>query len=165
MAKKLQFEVFVPRHGCFQAAYDALVAAHLSRRTDLMPPLNQLGIASRPETTVQTGRSTPSTKPFYYRREELELGRGTFGVVYMVRDVSDGQDYAAKQFFGEVNKAEVSILADLKHVRVSIETSQQRLINSTGAHRPIYRLFRRGCASARHGVPPGRKFAQPVATS
>ncbi len=45
----------------------------------------------------------PEVRRFYYKVPDTELGRGAFGRVFQVRDVSNGNCYAAKEYFGKLD--------------------------------------------------------------
>lgn len=42
----------------------------------------------------------PNVRQYYYKVPHSDLGRGAFGRVFEVRDVSNGNRYAAKEYLG-----------------------------------------------------------------
>ena len=69
-----------------------------------------------------TGHEAP-TQGHIYIKDKL-LGKGGFGKVYRVRDVSSGNQYAGKVFdrFPQEWKREIKILKRLSHVSTNINT-------------------------------------------
>ena len=69
-----------------------------------------------------TGHEAP-TQGHIYITDKL-LGKGGFGKVYRVRDVSSGNQYAGKVFdrFPQEWKREIKILKRLSHVSTNINT-------------------------------------------
>lgn len=79
---------------------------------------------SNPLRSIESGSTasdsslcyTPKPRPFYYVRKDRLLGKGSFGKVYIVVDVSSGVEYAGKPFIGDVDQREADILAKQNHV-------------------------------------------------
>ena len=116
------------------AGYEAHRDAYFEERRNALPPLSQLDMESHQTTAGITAQHSPrrhspahhsprqqppKQQPIYLLEEEL--GRGGFGTVYKVVDVSDGLVYAAKQFHHGNWKKEVDILTELSHVTVIID--------------------------------------------
>ena len=95
--------------------YKAHRDAYLEERRNALPPLSQLGMESQQTTAVLTPLGQ---QPIYLPKEEL--GRGAFGTVNKVVDVSTGYEYAGKKFHHGSWKKEVDILKGLSHVSVII---------------------------------------------
>ena len=91
--------------------YKAHRDAYLEERQNALPPLSQLGMESQQTTAVLTPLGQ---QPIYLPKEEL--GRGAFGTVHKVVNVSTGVEYAGKKFHGGKWKDEVKILKSVLHV-------------------------------------------------
>lgn len=118
VAGRLEFEIIIPKHGIYEAAYKANVEKFLRPGDESWKALFQLDIESRPDTRAISGAATPARNdaPYYYRCLDLELGRGNFGVVYLVRDASTGKYRAAKEFRGKYSRKEAEMLKSFRHV-------------------------------------------------
>ena len=57
-------------------------------------------------------------EPYYYRGGDRFLGQGTFGKVFVMRNVSDGKEYAAKQYFCNFDWDEADKLQKLRNVGI-----------------------------------------------
>ena len=104
----LEFKVEWPenRKSC-KLEYQAHRDAYLEECWKATPSLSRLGIESK-ESVVS---------PIYLKKEEL--GRGSFGTVHKVVNVSTGNEYAGKTFHGGNWKDEVKILETISHVSVA----------------------------------------------
>lgn len=117
---ELVFKVEWPENREFcRTEYEAHRDAYLEERRNALPSLSQLGVESQQSTAVLTAQHSPRQKPIYL--PERELGRGSFGTVYKVVNVSTGDEYAAKTFHGGTWKEEVEILRTVSHVGVIID--------------------------------------------
>ena len=115
LAFQIQRAVHETWEAAFAANVDALSSTEIGRHDHaLAHPMLQLGVGSRGTSVVTSGAVTPRREPIYLLREEL--GRGTFGRVYTVVDVSTGRQYAGKTFNSGKYEREVAILRSLKHV-------------------------------------------------
>ncbi|KAF6241784.1 hypothetical protein HO173_000496 [Letharia columbiana] len=117
-ANQLKFRVIVAKHGAKTELSRGLFAHFLKDVEDSMPSLPLLLVDSEATTADTSLVSTPKTQPFYYRREAGELGRGSFGKVDVVVDVSTGFEYAGKSFFGDFERSEPDILAKQNHENI-----------------------------------------------
>lgn len=119
---ELAFQIQLGIHETCEAAFLANVDTHFPTRMgtherSLAYPMLQLGVQSRDTSVATSGAATPRRGPIYLLRGEI--GRGTFGRVYKVVDVSSGAQYAGKTFEGSRYEREVAILRSLKHVRMT----------------------------------------------
>jgi len=103
----------------YKAEYDAHCDAYLEDCRNALPALSQLGVESQQTTALLTAQRSPRQQPIYLPEEEL--GRGSFGTVHKVVDVSTGYEYAGKIFHGGKWKKEVEILKSLSHVSLTID--------------------------------------------
>ena len=90
------------RKSCL-AQYEAHRDAYLEECRKATPSLSRLGMDS-------------PKQPIYLPKEEL--GRGSFGTVHKVVNVSTGDESAGKTFHGGNWKDEVEILTKISHVSV-----------------------------------------------
>lgn len=96
-ARKLRFKVELASHETCKAEYDKKVKDFLEQSSTALPPVDGLGIDSYMTTAQPSQASTPRQLPVYI--SERELGRGSFGRVDRVIDVSTGGMYARKEFY------------------------------------------------------------------
>lgn len=113
-ANMLEFEVILQKPGPQTELCRSLRAQFLKDVECSMPSMPLLALDSGPSTANTSVVSTPNTRPFYYRCKDQVLGRGSFGEVTVVIDVSTGKEYAGKTFFGTFDRREVDILARQK---------------------------------------------------
>ena len=153
------------RDSC-RAEYEAHRDAYFEERRNALPPLSQLDMESQQTTAGITARHSPTQhsprqepprqklpeqKPIYLSKEEL--GRGGFGTVRKVVDVSTGDVYAGKEFYHGNWKQEVGILMSVSHVSVAID----QMINPCltfrkGAYCEIRGVLRGAETSASDGI-------------
>ena len=121
IAKKFQFLVKLPHHGENRAEYQRNLASFLQERRDASRSF-ETSTLSAPSTSASLVQilSSSRDKPYYFRCPGRELGRGTYGRVFVVKDVSTGRKLAAKTFEKTLPFAEAEILKSLCHVRPSI---------------------------------------------
>ncbi|KAL9028236.1 MAG: hypothetical protein Q9196_003370 [Gyalolechia fulgens] len=96
-ARDLRFKVELASHQTCKAEYDEKVKEFVEQSSTALPPVNGLGIDSYATTAQPSQASTPKQLPVYIN--EQELGRGSFGRVDKVIDVSTGARYARKEFY------------------------------------------------------------------
>lgn len=102
-------------HATCKADYEANRDSFLKAREKALPALDVLGINSQLSTTAPSQPRTAKQLPIYHTVRFL--GCGSFGTIYKVRDVSTGEDYAAKKFHpGSDFQREVSIASRNSHV-------------------------------------------------
>lgn len=76
------------------------------------------GVNTADVESVQAMRSMKQQgKPAIYRDRNSEIGKGTYGTVSVVRNVSSGTKYAGKAFNGEFGKIEADMLQKMDHAR------------------------------------------------
>lgn len=91
------FKVELASHKTCKAGYNKKVKKFLEQSSTALPPVDGLGIDSYTTTVQPSQASTPRQLPVYI--SERELGRGSFGRVDRVMDVSTGAIYARKEFY------------------------------------------------------------------
>ncbi|KAL8900705.1 MAG: hypothetical protein Q9207_005572 [Kuettlingeria erythrocarpa] len=96
-AGELRFKVQLASHKTCKAEYDKKVKEFLEESSTALPPVDGLGIDSYTTTAQPSQASTPRQLPVYI--SERELGRGSFGRVDRVIDVSTAAIYARKEFY------------------------------------------------------------------
>lgn len=125
----LEFWIELAKHDSCQDEYQKRVQSFLETSRNAIA-LNLLNIDSQQTTAAPSQPLSPSSlrqAPIYRRLEEL--GRGKFGKVYKVIDVSTGDTYAGKYFYPDTEdkwKSEVEILKKVSHVSMTV--SQQKTI-------------------------------------
>ncbi len=124
----LEFKIEVPNHeDCSE--YENNLDDFLRKGRRSVLTLNALGIDTIKETRIShpslSKAKEPPKGPDYLRIEEI--GRGTFGEVWMVINVSTGKEYARKTFLRngldrktwlKIVKNEIEIMHKYKHVSV-----------------------------------------------
>ena len=96
------------------------------KASQIIPPsLGGVGLEDEENTAQPTEPHSSKNRPIYILREEL--GRGSFGAVYKVRDVSTGDIYAGKEFYGSNWGKEVEIMKQLSHVSIIIYQRSNRI--------------------------------------
>ena len=120
---ELSFKIQLGSHDSCEAQFFANVDAVLPQRlrtedSMLASPIMQLNMRSRDTSVAASGAGTPRHGPIYLLRKQI--GKGTFGKVYTVIDVSTGNQYAGKSFFEQDYKLdrEVAIMKEVKHVSI-----------------------------------------------
>ena len=99
---ELVFKVEWPNNREFcPAQYEVRLHAYLEECRKATPSLSPLGM-------------DPRKQPIYLTKEEL--GRGAFGTVHRVVDVSTGCEYAGKTFLRGEWRSEVGLLRTISHV-------------------------------------------------
>jgi hypothetical protein len=81
----------------------------------LATPMQQLVVRSEDTSVAPSGSATPRDGPIYLRHERI--GKGVFGRVYRVRNVSTGDEYAAKYIDYSDCAREVAVMKKIDHVR------------------------------------------------
>ena len=114
VADMLEFEVVVPMYD--QLIYQTKYRAYFESAASATARFRGLGMESN--THLRSPRTAPTVKepPFYYHVPYSSLGRGPYGKVFLVRDVSTGLFYAAKQFHKESVWSQIENLTHLRHV-------------------------------------------------
>ena len=82
----------------------------------LATPMLQLHMSSQNRSVASSGTTTLGPGPIYLQHERI--GKGTFGKVYRMTDVSTGTPYAGKYIDDSDCTREVAILRQVKHVRI-----------------------------------------------
>ena len=82
----------------------------------LATPLQQLAMSSQNTSVAPSGSATPRDGPIYLRHERI--GKGTFGRVYRMTDVSTGTPCAGKYIDDSDCTREVAVLREVEHVRI-----------------------------------------------
>ena len=157
---ELIFKVEWPknRNELYWAEYNAHRDAYLEDRRNALPSLSQLGVESQQTTAQLTAPHAPRQQPMYLPEEEL--GRGQFGTVHKVLDVSTGDEYAGKTFHGGGHwEKEVKILKSISHVSIMIDLPLiLHLTYRKGAYCGI-REFLRGAEHTGDGISAPRKLS------
>lgn len=132
------FRIVLAEHEECESDYLAHVDALLEKRRTLeergpaLPPFDMLDIHSQNTTAAPTAPRSPDQGCIYIMLEDL--GRGAYGVVSKVVDVSDGCMYAGKEFFWPGWERDVAAMRKVSHVRLlrlcvrSINSLQERII-------------------------------------
>lgn len=119
----IEFSVEVAGHESCVRAYTGLRDAYLATMRNAL--LSGLNTDSQPSTAGQTRLHSPKQqakqRPIWI--DLNEIGRGAFGVVHIVVDVSTGNQYAARTLPlrtpGQMGR-EVNILREISHVSLNI---------------------------------------------
>ncbi|KAJ9624519.1 Protein kinase protein rad53 [Taxawa tesnikishii (nom. ined.)] len=117
-----KFWIELARHKECQTEYQANVSAFTKERrvlresTSTLPPFSTLDIQSQSTTAAPTTSHSPGQGPVYLVYEEL--GRGEFGTVHKVVDVSTGYVYAGKEFMRPGWENEVAAMRRVSHQRI-----------------------------------------------
>lgn len=122
------FALKVPAHPTTMEQYRARLRAYQEASCQTIPALDVLRMESRASMATTATRATPATpatptrprspgqRPLYHRGERL--GKGGFGTVFKVMDVSTGDIYAAKEFDKKDDwEEEVQMMRRVVHVR------------------------------------------------
>ncbi|KAL2036946.1 hypothetical protein N7G274_010371 [Stereocaulon virgatum] len=119
IAKKFQFLVKLPQHGDNRAEYRRNVASFLQKRRDASRSF-ETSTLSAPSTSASPMHTTSSdgNKPYYFRCPGRELGRGAYGRVFVVKDVSSGRRLAAKTLKNSNPSREAKLLRSLSHENI-----------------------------------------------
>jgi len=116
-------------------------------------PFGALGIRSNASTAAPSGTHTPEQDPILLEQETL--GRGAYGVVTRVWDVSTGREYASKRFTN-VDKSdwekEASLMRQSPHVSHITHIKKPCAKVALGAHCPIVLCNGETIATAGHGI-------------
>lgn len=113
--QNLAFDVHLVDHRLCEDEYEAHIDNFTNTGRDALPRLDLFAFRSH-ETSIAPSESlSPRQRPIYLT--ESELGRGSFGRVCKVVDVSTGWEYAGKEFFRREGwEHEVDIMRGLHHV-------------------------------------------------
>lgn len=113
----VKFQVVTNYHNIASQAYSDNIRQFWEDMSIVPELFGGLGIARGPETELPTGAQTPSKGEIYLRKE---LGRGGFGVVTHLWNVSNGVEYALKEPLRYPWKAiwekEARIMEQVSHV-------------------------------------------------
>ena len=112
----LKFRVLVAMPSHQIESYTAFRTDFLADVKKSLPSIPLFSVDNEPMAADTSLVSTSESKPFYYRREEEQLGYGSFGKVFVVVDVSTAIKYAGKIFFRDSGHTEVEILAKQNQV-------------------------------------------------
>ena len=108
------------------------------------------------DTRTIAEMSKLNMEPYSYRGGDRFLGQGTFGKVLVMKNVSDGKEYAAKQYFCSFDWDEADKLQKLGNVGIYHRLSLQRLadfFSPPGTYRRVHRHPRRGFTNVDYGIP------------
>jgi hypothetical protein len=83
----------------------------------LATPMQRLVMSSQNRSVASSEAATPRDGPIYLRHERV--GKGAFGKVYRLTNVSTGEPYAGKSFEYFDCEREVDIMRAIEHVRTS----------------------------------------------
>jgi hypothetical protein len=83
----------------------------------LATPMLQLTMSSQNTSVASSEAATPRDGPIYLRHERI--GKGAFGKVYRLTDVSTGEPCAGKSFDYSDCEREVAVMRAVEHVRTS----------------------------------------------
>jgi len=118
-------------------------------------PFGALGIQSVASTAAPSGTHTPEHEPILLEQETL--GRGAYGVVARVWDVSTGREYASKRFTN-LDKSdwekEACLMRQSPHVSYIKHTKKPCAKVALGAHCAIVLCNGETIATAGHGIRP-----------
>ncbi|KAK3064933.1 hypothetical protein LTS18_002095 [Coniosporium uncinatum] len=136
---KFVFRIILAEHEECESDYLTHVDAFLAKRRTAeesgpaLPPFDMLDIYSQNTTAAPTAPRSPNQGRIYILLEEL--GRGEFGAVNKVVDVSNGHMYAGKEFFRPGWEAEVAAMKRVSHVCFllrlcvcSVDSLQERIV-------------------------------------
>jgi len=130
----IRFIIQVPNHPYERAS----LASYLEDRQRAGPSRSDMHLFSQ-HTTPRSSRATsPRRQAWYF--EGKELGRGGFGTVHEVCDVSKGVWFALKKFSRPGWRREIDIMKTLSHVRW-ISPTCGRSNETQGTHRAVHRRF------------------------
>ena len=118
-AADISFAIQLGEHEHCEAQYFAKIDLLFPQRTraaesGLTSRMQKVKVQSQSTSVAPSGAQTPRRGPIYLLQEEL--GQGGFGKVYKVVDVSSGESYAGKAFFGPEWTREVAIMKKVEHV-------------------------------------------------
>lgn len=119
----VQFQVVIPRHDVGSKSYKDKVDRFRAGTADVeqLLDLGRVGLPSRVRTTVPSGVQTPASQPAEAVTVRKRIGRGGFGVVYRVWNVSTGEQFAVKKpkkrrYNGADWEKEIVIMERIEHV-------------------------------------------------
>lgn len=135
----LKFKIEVPNHNDCKD-YKNSLDDFLRKGRDSVLTLNALGIDTIMETRITrpslSKGKEPAKGPIYLKIQRI--GIGAFGEVWMVKDVSTGEEFARKTFFRSPGleretwlkkvKNEIETIHKYKHVSVAPPLTKQELI-------------------------------------
>ncbi|KAK3079882.1 hypothetical protein LTS18_003688, partial [Coniosporium uncinatum] len=134
-----RFKIILANHKQCESEYLAHVDSFLEKRRTVeesgpaLPAFDMLDIRSQNTTVAPTALHSPSQGRIYVLLEEL--GRGEFGRVCKVVDVTAGYIYAGKGFFYPGWEREVAAMKRVSHVSLlprlhvrSIDSLQERIV-------------------------------------
>ena len=120
-----RFELKVPRHTHFKT-YQENLKKFQKLSYDVSPSLGSpfLTTTTLATTAQPTHEISPQQRPWYLKEDDREgvLGRGQFGVVYKVREISTNKSYAVKEFLAPRDdvaekrwRKEIEMIRNLPH--------------------------------------------------
>ena len=98
VSQSLQFQLVIPQHNVLSKSYRDKVDRFRAgtANPDHLLDLGHVGLLSRVRTEVPSGVGTPSSRPRDVTTRS-EIGKGAFAIVYLVWNVSTGEQYALKE--------------------------------------------------------------------
>ncbi|KAL8902415.1 MAG: hypothetical protein Q9207_004736 [Kuettlingeria erythrocarpa] len=95
----VQFQLVIPRHDSGSKSYQDKVDRFCAGTADVeqLLDLDRVGLLSRVRTIDPSGVQTPASQPAEAVTLRKKIGRGGFGVVYRVWNVSTGEQFALKK--------------------------------------------------------------------
>ena len=153
------FEIKLAEHKTCKDGYGMRLNSYLEESRTALPPFKMLGIHSQEATAAPTQPLSPGQRPIYVKSDEL--GRGEFGRVYRVIDVSTGLTFAGKTFLLDC-QGEVEIMRRVSHVSMPIYTWTTISYRSKGAYCAVCGFHRRARTYAGYGIPSSGKYERPT---
>jgi hypothetical protein len=126
-----EFRIVVAPHDITSQAYTQKVENFLEGTARAEDSLLRLRLQTNPSTIMPNQAQTPHMGPIRLIREEL--GRGAFGAVRKIWDVSTGGVYAAKTVINDVTEQETLV----RNRRLREEMKTLRSLRHVSTHHPL----------------------------
>ena len=101
--RKLALKIQFPNHRSGKSEYLSNLQKFFEAGKAALPPVTTLGLDSSTTTAATSQSQTPCQAPIYVNLSLI--GRGEFGAVHRVFDVSTGKIYAGKRFYPPFGKS------------------------------------------------------------